>query len=293
MSDSMKPLHHQYPKLSPSLKQTSPMDWKRCISRDEQHQSGRIILPNPAHNTPRTDIIPRSTLSRLSRPLRLQLLRDPRRFMREVLPKNLQLACHLVRGAVAAVQTVRFGLAPLHVMDELAVSYQQLAVLPPPHLLRTPIFDKSQEPAGLLGTVAPPLSLSWKITMPRPPALKRLLQLPSRPPVEQADPCVQDLLELSQRGENQVKIEGASSVCRQHYEVSARMSRIKSDNRPRVARGVNPGLIAFRTPRLFRLVPRHEPLHPSTHVVDLLSPPAVDLRFRLGWSMIVYVMGEL
>ena len=155
---------------------------------------------------------------RLYQLLQRQHLRDPLRFTRGALPKNLPLACPLGREAAVVDLTVLFDLAQLHVMDESAASHQQLAVLSLPHLLRTPTFVKSQEPAGRPGTAAPPRLSSWKITMPLPLPLKWLL-LSTFTLLELADPYVQALPEYPPRGENQVKIEDANSACRRHYEV--------------------------------------------------------------------------
>jgi hypothetical protein len=139
--------------------------------------------------------------------------------MQGALLRNPQLACRLGKEAVVVDLTARFDLALLHVMDESAVSHQQLVVPSPLPLLRTPIFDKSQEPVDHHEMAAPPQSLLWKTTMPLPLALQQLLQLQNLTLVELADLCAQVLLGSLQRGENQVRIEDASLACRQHYEV--------------------------------------------------------------------------
>jgi hypothetical protein len=157
-----------------------------------------------------------------SKPFRLllrQLLRDPRRSTQGALLRNLQLAYLLGKEAVVVDLMGLFDLALLHGMDESAVSPQLPVVLPPLPLLRTPICDKPQEPVGHREMAAPPQSLLWKTTMPRPLALQQLLQLQNLTLVELADPYAQVLPEYLQRGENQVRIEDASLACRQHYEV--------------------------------------------------------------------------
>ena len=156
---------------------------------------------------------------RLYRLLQRQLLPDPPQSTQGAPPRNPQLVCRLVREAVVVDLMGLFDLALLHVMDESAVSLQLPVVLPPLPLLRTPIFDKSQEPVGHREMAAPPQSLLWKTTMPRPLALQQLLQLQNLTLVELADPYAQVLPEYLQRGENQVKIEDASLACRQPFEV--------------------------------------------------------------------------